>query len=155
MASEKDLREAAQAALRYLERLDAAEAATDDVRRQVIARLRAALEGSVAPQRPTLPEPVTLPEEEEERYAIVRDALGPELLRLAERSNLSETFIVGRLVGARAPFTLTEVALECFGMPNKHERERIQLVVEALERAGLLTRLDPAGTRWSPPARTS
>ncbi|HVA37482.1 MAG TPA: hypothetical protein VNJ51_07695 [Candidatus Dormibacteraeota bacterium] len=73
------------------------------------------------------------------------------MLRLAERSNLREAFIAERLLGATAPFTVTEVALECFGMPNKHERERMAQVVAALERAGLLVRLDAAGSRWAPP----
>lgn len=89
----------------------------------------------------------------EARVAAVRQALGPELLQRAERTHLDEHFIAQRLLGAEAPFTATQAALECFGMPNKHERERMQQVIEALERAGLLERVDPAATRWRPAAR--
>ncbi|TAM61892.1 hypothetical protein EPN52_01845 [bacterium] len=150
MSSERQLREAASAALRYLENL-AAPSGEEDALRTAISLLRAALAPPVSPAEPPATK-AAVPAEEDARYAAVRDALGPDLLRLAERANLDETFIAGRLLGARAPFTATEVALECFGMPNKHERERMEQVIEALERAGLLERLDPAGTRWRPRA---
>lgn len=153
MGSERQLRDAIYAALRYLEDLEAAVQGEDKARRQTIAQLRGALAPPPAPAEHATaakPAPHT---DDDARNAAVRDALGPDLLRLAERANLDETFIAGRLLGARAPFTATEVALECFGMPNKHERERMQQVIEALERAGLLVRLDPAGSRWSPSDR--
>lgn len=151
MGSERQLRDAVHAALRYLEGLEAAASGEDAARRRTIAQLQNALAAPPAPAEQVHLANTTILAEESARDAAVRDALGPELLRLAERANLQERFIAGRLLGARAPFTATEVALECFGMPNKHERERMQQVIEALERAGLLVRLDPSGTRWSPP----
>ncbi|TAM75006.1 hypothetical protein EPN44_09770 [bacterium] len=150
MGSERQLRDAVHAALQYLEGLEAGAPGEDDARLQTLAQLRSALAPPPAPEPACAAKPAPHADEDA-RNAAVRDALGPDLLRLAERANLDETFIAGRLLGARAPFTATEVALECFGMPNKHERERMQQVIEALERAGLLVRLDPAGIRWSPP----
>ncbi|MDE2572513.1 MAG: hypothetical protein KGM44_08345 [bacterium] len=148
MAGEQHLRAALEAALRYLETQEAATRGGDEARARLILQLRDALPSPAPP--PDRGAPSRIPKGEEARLTAVRDALGPDLLRLAQRSNLSEGFIAGRLLEARAPFSVTEVALECFGMPNKHERERMQHVVEALERAGLLARVDPAGTRWRP-----
>ena len=151
MSSERQLRDASRAALRYLESLEAASPGSDDARSRTIVQLRDALVSLPTPAERVGTATAAPPPDEEAHNSAVRDALGPDLLRLAERANLGESFIAGRLLGARAPFTITEVALECFGMPNKHERERMRQVIEALERAGLLVRLDPAGSRWSPP----
>jgi len=80
---------------------------------------------------------------------IQRTGRADETLALIDKLGFKLDFILKNVLIDAGSVTVSHIAMLWQGMPNKHDRKRVQTLLDALTEAGLLT-FDQSTETWSP-----